>query len=102
METAQITTAKILTYLTVLVDEAKNSGGYTPTIQEKFTQAMNMWLNEETEECLRIPLELSKDLLPLIHSEWQQRPSFSVYMLNAKAEMSDNVPLSLASVAYYC
>ncbi|MFZ0203712.1 MAG: hypothetical protein WAL46_08470 [Nitrososphaeraceae archaeon] len=98
METAQITTAKILTYLTVLVDEAKNSGGYTPTIQGKFTQAMNMWLDENYEGVLPIAAEISKDLLPLIHSEWQQRPSFSVYMLNAKAVDADSVPLSLAGL----
>ena len=98
METAKITTAKILTYLTVLVDEAKNSGGYTPTIQEQFTEAKNMWLDKNYEGVLPIAAEISRDLLPIIHKEWQQRPSFSVYMLNAKAVDTDRVPLSLVGL----
>jgi hypothetical protein len=98
METAKITTAKILTYLAVLVDEAKSSGGYTPIIQEKFTQAKNMWLDKNYEGVLPIAAEISKDLLPIIHSEWQQTPSFSVYVLNAKAVDTDRAPLSLAGL----
>jgi hypothetical protein len=98
METAEITTAKILSYLTVLVDEAKNSGDYTPTIQEKFTQARNMWFDRNYEGVLPIAAEITKDLLPIIHSEWQQRPSFSVYMLNAKAVDTEREPLSLAGL----
>jgi hypothetical protein len=101
METAQITTAKILTYLTVLVDEAKNAGYYTPIIQEKFTQAKNMWLDKNYEGLLPIAAEISRDLLPIIYSEWQKSPSFSVYMLSAKAVEADRMvlpPISLAGL----
>jgi hypothetical protein len=41
---------------------------------------------------------MSKNLLPKIHSEWQLRPSFSVYMLNAKAVDADRVPISLSGL----
>ena len=98
VEAAQTTTAKILTYLTVLIDEAKNSGAYTPSIQEKFTQAKNMWLGGNYEGILPIAAEMSKNLLPKIHSEWQLRPSFSVYMLNAKAVDADRLPISLSGL----
>lgn len=98
METAHVTTAKILTYLTVLIDEAKNSGAYTPFIEEKFAQAKKMWLGENYEGVLPIAAELSKNLLPIIHSEWQQRPSFSVYILNAKVVDTDKVPSLLSGL----
>lgn len=100
MKTAQMTTAKILTYLNVLVDEAKNTGYHTPTIQEKFTQAKNMWFDKNYEGLLPIAAEISRDLLPIIHSEWQKSPSFSVYMLSAKAVEADRVvpPISLAGL----
>lgn len=98
METAKITTAKILTYLGILVDEAKNLGEYTPSIQEKFTKAKSMWLDKNYEEVLPFAIEISRDLLPIIHTEWQQRPSFSVYMLNVKAVDKDRAPLSLVGL----
>ena len=70
--------------MTVLVDEAKNSGSYTPTIQEQFTQAKNLWLDENYEGVLPIAVEITKDLLPIIIVKGSS-PSFSVYLLNAKA-----------------
>lgn len=95
---AQITTAKILTYLTVLMDEAKNSGIYTPSIQDLYVRAKNAWLNQDYEAVLPVAADLSKAVLPLIHSEWQQSPSFSVYTLNAKATDTDRKPVSLSGL----
>ena len=57
-----------------------------------------MWLDKNYVGILPIAVEITKDLLPIIHSEWQQKPSFSVYMLNAKAVDTDRVPLSLVGL----
>ena len=100
-QTAQITTAKILTYLTVLMEEAKNSGQYTPIVQEKFTQARNMWLNGDYEGLLPVAADLTKNLLPLIHSEWQQRPTYSVYNVNTKVNDGGIRPIITVRVANY-
>lgn len=98
MNVAQITTAKILTYLTVLVEEAKNSGTYTPSIQELYVRAKNAWLHQDYEAVLPVAADLSKVLLPLIHSEWQRSPSFSVSTINAKATDTDRKPVSLSGL----
>jgi hypothetical protein len=90
MNVAQITTAKLLTYLIVLVEEAENSGTYTPSIQELYIRAKNAWLHQDYEAVLPVAADLSK--------EWQQSPSFSVYTLNAKATDTDRKPVSLSGL----
>ena len=83
-ETASITTAKILTYSLVLLNETTSKGISLPQAQAQYKQAESMWLQGDYEGVLRVAAKLVKEILPVVHPEWQIKPSFSVYRLDAK------------------
>jgi len=84
IETAKITTAKILTYSLVLLNETNSKGISLPGAQELFKQAENLWIQGKYEQVLPLAAKLAKMILPVVHPEWQTKPSFSIYRLNAK------------------
>jgi hypothetical protein len=83
-ETAKITTAKVLTYSLVLLNETSSKGISFPKEQEYFNQAESMWNQGNYEGVLPIAAKLAKEILPVIYPEWQNKPSFSIYRLIAK------------------
>jgi hypothetical protein len=94
-DTAKITTAKILTYILTLTDDANRKGiALTDTLQQS-NQLQNMWIQGKYEQMLPIAVKVSKDILPIVHPEWQGSPSFSIYRVNAKvAETGQQLALS--------
>lgn len=95
IETAKITTAKILTYSLVLLNETNSKGISLPGAQQQFKQAENLWIQGKYEEILPIAAKLAKQILPIVHPEWQTKPSFSIYRLDAKvADGGEELSLS--------
>jgi hypothetical protein len=95
IETAKITTAKILTYSLVLLNETNSKGISLPGAQQQFKQAENLWIQGKYEEVLPIAAKLAKQILPVVHPEWQTKPSFSIYRLDAKvADGGEELSLS--------
>jgi len=95
IETAKITTAKILTYSLVLLNETNSKGISLPGAQQQFKQAENLWIQGKYEQVLPIAAKLAKEILPVVHPEWQTKPSFSIYRLNAKvADGGEELSLS--------
>jgi hypothetical protein len=95
IDTAKITTAKILTYSLILLNETSNKGISLPQAQEQFKQAVNMWLQGNYEGVLPKAAKIAKEVLPIVHPEWQNKPSFSIYRLNAKiADGGEKLSLS--------
>jgi hypothetical protein len=94
-ETAKLTTAKILTYSLTLLNESSSKGINIPGAQEQFKQAENLWIQGKYEEVLPILAKLAKEILPVVHPEWQKKPSFSIYRLDAKvADGGEELSLS--------
>jgi hypothetical protein len=100
LETAKITTAKILTYVSLLIGEANTKGiSLSQDEHHKFNMAKDLWLQGDYQKVLPLAAEIAKGILPIVHPEWQKKPAFSVYHLNAGVrDLASGEPLSLSGL----
>jgi hypothetical protein len=72
-ETAQITTAKILSNILTYREDAQKKN--VPFPEGKFIKAENSWLNSDYVNSLEICAEIAKDILPTTYPEQQTIPA---------------------------